>query len=125
MNNKGFTLVELLVTIAIVGIITGISFAAIDALRNQNENKRYKAYSDVIENAAKLYVDDHKSSIGTCKEIKVNPDLENYLNKNTNNIAKASCEDSYVIYKDNVYYPIVICGGEIKYQKPETVTTCS
>ena len=36
-NNKGFTLVELLVVIVILGIVTGLSFPAIKRLKDIKE----------------------------------------------------------------------------------------
>ena len=40
MNNKGFTLTELLVTIAIMGIITGLAFPSIRKLQEENNKLR-------------------------------------------------------------------------------------
>ena len=59
MNNKGFTLVELLVTMVLVGIISGIAFPAISKLRDQNKDEEYKAYEKIILNGAKIYMDDN------------------------------------------------------------------
>lgn len=63
MNNKGFTLTELLVAIAIMGIITGIAYPAISNLKSQNESKYYEAYKNVLVNGAKLYVDKYKKDL--------------------------------------------------------------
>lgn len=58
-NNKGFTLVELLVTVAILGIVTMMSFPLIRNISNSNDNSKYKAYLDSVVNGAKLYVDSY------------------------------------------------------------------
>lgn len=58
-NNKGFTLVELLVTVAILGIVTMMSFPLIRNISNSNNNSKYKAYLDSVVNGAKLYVDSY------------------------------------------------------------------
>lgn len=49
-NNKVFTLVELLVAIVILGIITGMSIPLVKNVKNNNENKKYEIYSDLLLN---------------------------------------------------------------------------
>lgn len=63
MNNKGFTLTELLVTIVIMGIITGLAFPSIRKLQEENRNEEFKAYEKVLVNAAKVYMDSHTNEI--------------------------------------------------------------
>ena len=58
-NRKGFTLVELLVVVVILGIITGLSIPLIRNIQNSNENKEYNTYRNSIEYSAKLYVDSY------------------------------------------------------------------
>ena len=43
MNTKGFTLTELIVTIALIGIISMIAFPAISQLKENNKLEKYKA----------------------------------------------------------------------------------
>ena len=57
MSNKGFTLTELIVTMAIFTIVMGISFPAITKLQTENKKKLYESYETALRNAAKLYVD--------------------------------------------------------------------
>ena len=59
MNKKGFTLVELLVTIAILGIISGLSIPVIRNINQQRINKRYSTYLDSLSYASKLYTDSY------------------------------------------------------------------
>lgn len=74
-NKKGFTLVELVVTIAIIGVILLIIFPSVQVLKNRNEIKKYKYYEQALKEAAKVYVDKHKlvsvSGNGGCELISI------------------------------------------------------
>lgn len=59
MNNKGFTLVEVLATFVLMGIILGIAFPAIDNLYRENKTQKYETYETALKTAAKLYVDQY------------------------------------------------------------------
>lgn len=63
MKKKGFTLVELLIVIVILGIITGISIPLIRNIREKNQNKEYSNYIESMEYSAKLYMDSHKEDL--------------------------------------------------------------
>lgn len=63
INNKGFTLIELIAAIAIMALI---SMAAVPSLKNMlsnNEKKKFDYYSISIENAGKLYFRREKTDI--------------------------------------------------------------
>lgn len=63
MNNKGFTLTEVIVAVAVAGIISLIAFPTISKLREENTKKEFKEYEKVLVNAAKLYMDSHQQDI--------------------------------------------------------------
>lgn len=46
-NNKGFTLIELIVVIAIIAILAGAIFVAVDPARRFNESANARRWSDV------------------------------------------------------------------------------
>lgn len=58
-RKKGFTLVELIVAIAIIGIILILALPRIGKIKSDNSKREYEVYEDSIESAAKLYVDSH------------------------------------------------------------------
>ena len=56
-NRKGFTLVELLAAVVILGIITAISFPLLKSFSETSENRRFGLYGDSLKDLAKSYVD--------------------------------------------------------------------
>ena len=48
----GFTLVELIVVIAIMGIILILALPMVSRIQSANKNKKYEAYKETIEAAA-------------------------------------------------------------------------
>ena len=56
-DNSGFTLVELIVVIAIMGVILILALPQISKLQSANKDKKYDAYYSSIESGAKLYMD--------------------------------------------------------------------
>lgn len=59
MNRKGFTLVELLVSVVILGVVVGMSFPVIRKIRESNNDMQYEDYAESLINSAKLYVDSY------------------------------------------------------------------
>ncbi len=59
INSKGFTMVELLVAMAIMGLLVIMAFPTIRAVQTNNTKKKYEAYGDTVVSAAKMYVDSY------------------------------------------------------------------
>ena len=62
-NKKGFTMVELLVAMAIMGLLIIMAFPTIRAIQANNTNTKYKEYGDSAISAAKLYVDSYEEDM--------------------------------------------------------------
>ncbi len=60
MNRKGFTLIELLVTVALLAIISMISFVSINNAINEGKKKDCKSLVGSIKSATKEYVSDNR-----------------------------------------------------------------
>ncbi len=65
MNNKGFTLVEVLAVLVILVTIVGISFTSISAFLERNKVKQNEQIENLIKHYASLYVSDHREAIRT------------------------------------------------------------
>ncbi len=63
MKNKGFTLVELLVTVVVLGIIMGLSFPIIRHIQEENNKKKYETYAEGMMTSARLYVDSYDEDL--------------------------------------------------------------
>jgi len=57
MNTKGFTLMELLVSLVILGIVTAIAIAYMNYNYNSTLSKTEEIFVDTIHDALKLYLD--------------------------------------------------------------------
>ena len=73
MKNKGFTLVELIGVLVIMGMLLLIVFPATTRLMRDNENKKYDNYYDVVKASVDKYARTQRDSIGGingegCKE---------------------------------------------------------
>lgn len=65
LNRKGFTLVELLATIAILAIVMGIATFSITAIIKNSKEKNYQLLITNIEDAAETYYQECKYSNNT------------------------------------------------------------
>ena len=123
LQKKGFTLVELLVVIVILGIITGISIPLIRNLQQNNEMKKYTTYMDSIKQSAKLYTNSYHEdmfghNISGCTTISYKQLEEKGLLKDIM-INDVSCNDEQtyvkVIKMENKYiYTVSLACGKRK-----------
>ena len=63
MKRRGFTLVELVVAIAILGVITLIAIPTINSVQKNNKNTKYKVYDKSINAATKAYTDSYDEDL--------------------------------------------------------------
>jgi len=62
MNNRGFTLIELIMVVAILALLVMIFTPNVMSLINKNNMNTYNDTIKSIENAAKVYVSDNRYS---------------------------------------------------------------
>ena len=130
-NKKGFTLVEVLAVVVLLGVLAGIAMPTINKYIDE-ARKRYnkqvenqllisgKAYFSANRNLLPrlTYIEKFQEEMVENKSYVTAPELTtgNYLKENLVNYDGESCQDSYVTVvkrstsKDEEWYPCLICG---------------
>ena len=135
MNNKGFTLVEVLATIAILAILFGVSVPVVSKYINKAKVESDEEMTETVKKATVSYIQANKDLApkedGSSVEVYVTELYQNkYITHELINSNSESCMDgSYTQvtkveegkYKYDVY---LFCGGkeiknEVKSSKPE------
>ncbi len=59
MNKNGFTMIELIVAIAIMGVIMIIAVPSVNYIQNNNRDTKFRTYEKAITSSSKLYTDQY------------------------------------------------------------------
>ena len=123
INKKGFSLVELLAVVVILGLIAAIGIGVTSNLVEKSKREKMESQKNTVTMSAQTYMQNNKNLvpkiIGETKIIRVS-DLRamNYLTEDIKNEKGESCmEKSYVrVYKlsntEYTYTPFLYCGSE-------------
>lgn len=100
LNNRGFTLVELLAVLVILITIMAIALPSISSSLERSKEKQNESRKKVLMSAAELYVTDHKNSINSsscCIGLDVLVS-ENYVDKDATLDADGNLFNGFVQY---------------------------
>lgn len=121
-NNKGFTIVEILAAVTILGILSLIAIVSVSSVLDRAEENHYKTQTDTLIMAAKSYVQDNRnllpknvgdSRIITLKELQDAKYIGEVVDR-----SKKACEEAAVtIFRysksDYSYSAYLKCGSKI------------
>ena len=138
MNNKGFTLVEVIVTIVILGITTMVALPIVSNLQGQLNNNKYKVYQESLESSAKLYTDSYDydmfgRKLQGCVKLKYDDLVDKKLLSDIELDKNITCNnnDTYVIViKTNdtyTYQSSLKCtdeNGNVVFEKSDVTNSC-
>ena len=119
LNNKGFTLVELLATIVILGIISTVTIIAVTGYYEKSQDKTEEVFRGQIEK----YVSDYISLYGS--KLKYDKEEGIYQKCHTDLYGEKVCEDINLYYNQEYQIEDVIfhvVSGELK--NPVTEKEC-
>lgn len=107
MNKKGFTLVELIGVVVILGLIALVAFPALLNQINDSKKQVSDSQKEIIISAAKNYVAENKNDYAdkSSFEISVNDLIKkNYLNKG---IISSFSDNEVIVTFNNGTYDVV------------------
>ena len=113
MNKKGFTLVELIATLVVLGIVASITVVSISSIFGSTKEKTEDVFVETIKDALDMYL------ASNAKEIKDWTECENTLDK--------SYKTKVKVYKTSVNMGKVIATGvltEDDFYNPATDSKC-
>lgn len=64
MKNKGFTLIEIIAVIVIMGILLMVVFPATSRIMRSNEEKEYDTYYDIVKEGLEKYARTKRNKVG-------------------------------------------------------------
>ncbi len=129
MKDKGFTMIELVVAVAIMGVLMIIAIPSINYIQNNNKNAKYISYEKSVTASSKLFTDEYAEDLfgernTGCAVIRYEDLQERDLIENIQ-IKDTICDNSKIKPTDYKNYTYVIVrkskNGNFNY---ETNTSC-
>ena len=121
-KKKGFTLVELLATIIILGLLVTIAYISVSSILNRGNDSYYKSQEDMLVLAGREYFADHRSElpkeIGDTSTVTLETLIEEKYIDPIKDKDEVDCDKlnsnvtaQKITEKDFQYYGTLACGG--------------
>ena len=122
LKNKGFTLVELLATIIILGLLVSIAYVSVSSILNSGDDSYYESQENMLVLAGREYYADHRSElpkeIGDTSNVSLETLVEeNYIEQITDKDGNDCDNDNSGVTVQKItekyfqYYGTLICGA--------------
>lgn len=135
-SNSGFTLVEVLVAVAVMAIITILAFPSIRQFQATNAKKKFETYGMTMKDAAKLYVDSQGRDLfgynfNGCADILLKELIDSSLMKEYEEKGVSCLNDESFVHVtkkgDKYTYSVhLLCTKDesVYYETKEAITKC-
>lgn len=94
-RKKGFTLIEMLVVIVIIGVIMAIAIPSVIKLMNRNSNDTCNVYKKLVESSIDLYALRNKGSLNNSVNEVTYETLKNKMDLDEKDL---TCDNDAIIY---------------------------
>ena len=122
-RKKGFTLVELLATIIILGLLSAVIYVSVTSILNRGNDSYYTSQEDMLILAGREYYADHRSElpdeIGDTSNVTLETLIDqNYIdpikdrNENDCDFENSGVTVQKITERDYQYYGILVCNGD-------------
>jgi prepilin-type N-terminal cleavage/methylation domain-containing protein len=118
LNNKGFSLIEVLAVIVILGVLATITIPTIGAMINENKEASLKSLKKSIKSAAKAYVSDYRYEI----DLETTKCGAGKTTRSVNKIGPTSLTNSRITAQNLINEKLLTANENNKITNPKTNT---
>lgn len=113
MKNKGFTLIELIIVIALVGLISSLAVVSYNGIMESSKEKVFTSYEEKMISATTLYLTDNLLPYNNrvlLSDLINNNEIDYFKNPtNDSNCIENSYIEVIINDDDYTYSPCLIC----------------
>lgn len=102
MNNKGFTLVEVLAVVVILSVLLAIMVPSVNHLIDKNKENNYKDFENGILQATKVLLSDYRYEISISGSCSNDSEMKNVLRIGNYNLTNSKLTIRSLVEENNI-----------------------